>query len=76
MYECLIWGECYPKKEFRKPWDIANYVSQGKRRPRGEEMREEEYKIISESWKQEKKERKKIEEIVKRLEEIRRKYER
>ena len=72
MYECLNWGECYPKSEFSKPWDIANYVSQGKRRPRGEEMSSEEYKLISESWKQESKERKKIEEIVKRLEEIER----
>ena len=32
MYECLTWKECYPKTLFPKPWDIAIFISKGKRR--------------------------------------------
>ena len=74
MYECLSWGDCYPKILFKHPWEIANYISKGKRLERKEDMKEEEYRIIQESWKQEKKERRNISEIIKELEIIKDMY--
>ena len=70
MYECLSWRECYPKTLFPKPWDIANFVSKGKRVEKSENMTEEEYLIINNSWKQEAKERINIENIIKELEKL------
>ena len=70
MYECINWNECYPKKEFKHPWEIANYIVKGNRRPKGENMTTKEYQIIEDSWAQESKKRSKIEDIIKQLEEL------
>ena len=70
MYECITWKECYPKKLFPKPWDIAIFISKGKRREKGKHMTDEEYSMIKESWQQEEKERLPITKIRKRIEEI------
>ncbi|ELP84119.1 serine/threonine protein kinase ppk33, putative [Entamoeba invadens IP1] len=31
MFECLSWKEAYPKKDFKYPWKIAEFVMNGKR---------------------------------------------
>ncbi|KAL7721774.1 Protein serine/threonine kinase [Entamoeba marina] len=50
MYEVFNWGTPYPKEEFPFPWNIAEYISAGKRRPRPSTMPEWYYNIISSCW--------------------------
>ena len=70
MYEVMKWGQAYPKKLFRFAWDIADFVSAGKRLTleciENETMKE----IISNSWQQEPKERYTIDEILTKLESL------
>ena len=50
MYETLGWCECYPKKEFKFPWKIAEFVVNGNRRPQPDEIPENLYEIIKSCW--------------------------
>ena len=51
MYEILTWQDCYPKSEFKFAWDIADFVSSGKRRPKPDDMNDQIYELIEKSWK-------------------------
>ncbi|ELP92028.1 protein serine/threonine kinase, putative [Entamoeba invadens IP1] len=70
MYETLIWGEAYPKKEFKYAWAIADFITSGKRRERTEQIREEEYQILSKMWKQKQEERPTIDNVIQSLEDV------
>ena len=50
MFECFVWDECYPKKEFKFPWKIAEFVVSGSRIPRREPITEEQYELIQHCW--------------------------
>ncbi|ELP90688.1 tyrosine kinase, putative, partial [Entamoeba invadens IP1] len=50
FYETLIWGEAYPKKDFKFAWSVADFVSSGKRRAYQEGMNKEAYNIVSGMW--------------------------
>ena len=43
MYEVFGWQEAYPKKEFKFPWKIAEFISSGQRLSQLENMNEIEY---------------------------------
>ena len=70
MYECMKWGDCYPKEIFPHEWDIADFIIKGKRLQQPSDMRDDIYSLISECWKQEPKERLEITQIISKLQEI------
>ncbi|ELP84151.1 protein kinase, putative, partial [Entamoeba invadens IP1] len=52
MYEVFGWNYAYPKKTFKFPWKIAEFVTLGKRLERKENIPENLYQIIEKCWKQ------------------------
>ena len=46
MYEIFEWKEAYPKKDFKFPWNIAEFVVEGNRRPKPEIMSDSIFAII------------------------------
>ena len=69
MYEVMIWGEAYPKSEFKFEWNIASFVKEGNRLSLNCISNSTIKEIISHSWKQEPKERYTIDEIELKLKE-------
>ena len=67
MYEVMIWGNAYPKEDFKHEWDIANFITSGKRLPldpiRNSSLRD----LISKAWNKDKNERLLITDLVKAL---------
>ena len=70
IYECMKWGEVYPKDKFKYEWNIAEFVMSGKRLEQPKGMNDDIYSLISECWKQEPKERLEITQIISKLQEI------
>ena len=70
IYECMKWGEAYPKELFKHELDIANFICKGKRLQKSSDMRDDIYSLINECWKQEQKERLEITQIISKLQEI------
>ena len=70
MYEVFAWEEAYPKKEFKFPWKIAEFVVNGERRKQTQNMSDEEYQLIQNCWNQNAKERLQIEQIVECLDQM------
>ena len=68
MFEVLGWQECYPRRLFKFPWKIAEFVSGGKRREKIDELTDQQYDLITKCWCQEPRERLKINEILSTLE--------
>ena len=50
MYEIMIWEEIYPKTEFRFPWKIAEFVTEGNRLQKKKEMKQSHYDLVSICW--------------------------
>ena len=75
MYETIKWGKCYEGEDFQFAWDIADFVMSGKRVTKPKGMKKKEYEVIEGCWKQEASERTSIEEVIKRLEKIKKTYE-
>ena len=67
MYEVFAWKDAYPKSEFRFPWQIADYVSNGNR-PKPISISRQLMRIIEGSWKHQILERLTINDIVALLE--------
>ena len=67
IFECIEWGNAYPKVLFPHEWDIADFICKGKRLQKPSDMRDDIYSLISECWCQEPKERLVIEAIIERL---------
>ena len=57
MYEIMSWGICYPGKQFKFPWKIAEFVMSGQRMPKPDELSPDQFRIIEESWCHEPKDR-------------------
>ena len=76
MYETWIWNNPYPPTDerFKFSWNIANFITSGKRLEKPEDMDKTYYEIIEGSWKQEPKERLTITEIEKELNSLYNKY--
>ena len=70
MYEIIGWQEAYPVQNFKFPWQIAEFVSSGKRLGKTEEFTDEEWDLIQRCWAQDPKERPKMEEIASILKEM------
>ena len=67
IFECMKWGEAYPKETFKFPWKIAEFVTSGKRLDKPDNMKDDIYSIISKCWKQEPKERMIIDQVIESL---------
>ena len=57
MFEGFSLMPTYPNSNFPHPWDVANFVSAGKRLQKLSSMTEEQYLLIDQCWKQDPKER-------------------
>ena len=66
--EKVVYFPCPPKSQFKFPWKIAEFVSQGKRQGKIDELSDYEYELICDMWNQHPKERIGIDEVVDRLE--------
>ena len=69
MYEVFAWQEAYPNKEFRFPWKIAEFVMEGKRLQQLENISDDQFELVRNSWCQDSKERLSIDQIISILEE-------
>ncbi|ELP89571.1 protein serine/threonine kinase, putative [Entamoeba invadens IP1] len=66
IYSVMIWGDPYPKNEFPYPWNVATFVSDGRRQPKLN-LTNEEYKLVSDCWDENPITRLKIAEVISRL---------
>ncbi|ELP89366.1 tyrosine protein kinase TXK, putative [Entamoeba invadens IP1] len=64
LYEVFGWSEAYQNDIFKFPWKIAEFVIEGKRLERKEEVPERLYRVIETCWKQKPVERIEIGELV------------
>ncbi|KAL7711807.1 Protein serine/threonine kinase [Entamoeba marina] len=64
IYELLKWDEVYPLSEFKFPWSIAEFVTEGKRLAKLDIMNDSIYSLIDNCWKQDPKERCDISQII------------
>ena len=70
MYEVFLWEEAYPKSLFKFPWKIAEFITNGSRRPYQNNMTEKQHELICQCWSQEQRERLPIKEIITKLNEL------
>jgi serine/threonine protein kinase len=68
MYETFMWEQAYPKKQFKFPWKIAEFITNGDRLEIHENLEQEHFELIQKCWKQEPKERLIFDEIIPKLE--------
>ena len=69
ILEVMIWNEAYPKEIFKYAWNIADFVTSGKRPDSIELVTNKDMRRLIEcSWNQNPNERLKIEDIVSLLE--------
>ncbi|ELP88922.1 serine/threonine protein kinase HT1, putative [Entamoeba invadens IP1] len=52
MYECIGWCQAYTKHQFRFPWKIAEFVINGKRVKKKENIPQELFDVIQKCWAQ------------------------
>ena len=50
MYEIINWDDAFSKSEFRFPWQIAEFISFGKRPKQTSEISQSQYKLIQQCW--------------------------
>lgn len=67
MYEVMLWGNAYPKDKFKHEWDIANFITSGKRLSLDFIQNEKIRILIANSWNQNQKERLLITDLVNAL---------
>ncbi|ELP92416.1 serine/threonine protein kinase HT1, putative [Entamoeba invadens IP1] len=67
MYECFIWGESYPKTQFKYPWEVADFVSAGKRMKIKRSIPDELINLIENCWTQNPEERFSIDKVLDEL---------
>ncbi|KAL7714433.1 Protein serine/threonine kinase [Entamoeba marina] len=70
IYETMIWEKAYSEENFVYKWDIADFVTTGKRLPKPNTMNDTIYSLIDNCWSQIPTERYKIEDVIKELEEM------
>ena len=64
MYAIFSWCEAYPKSKFKYAWDISDFISDGKRLPKPDDINDDLFELIELSWKQKPEERIEIDEII------------
>ena len=47
IYECIKWGEAYPEEAFKFPWKIANFIINGNRLDKPNNMNVDVYELIT-----------------------------
>ncbi|ELP87958.1 protein serine/threonine kinase, putative [Entamoeba invadens IP1] len=67
MFECFKWGDSYPKSEFKFPWKIAEFVTNGNRLKKPLDMPEHLFNIVEDCWKEKIRERCTIDKTVEML---------
>ena len=67
MYEVMLWDNAYPKDKFKHEWDIANFITSGKRLSLDFIQNEKIRILIANSWNQNQKERLLITDLVNAL---------
>ena len=67
MYQTYVWRDVYPKSQFKFPWKIAEFITNGKRLEKTDEMTDKQYEIIQKSWAQEPIDRITISQIIELL---------
>ena len=50
LYECFVWGDAYPKQQFKFPWQISAFVQAGKRLERPDGMSADVYDVVQQCW--------------------------
>ena len=70
MYEVFSWNEIYPMKNFPHIWDIAVFISNGKRPVYVDCIKKKHYDLICDCWCHDPKQRLEINELINRLEEL------
>ncbi|ELP94573.1 protein serine/threonine kinase, putative [Entamoeba invadens IP1] len=50
MYECFGWCNAYSEKQFKFPWKIAEFVTNGKRLEKTNSMSNEQFDVIQKCW--------------------------
>ena len=66
----MIWGSAHLKETYKHEWDIANFICQGKRLDKPDDMRNDMYQLITKCWKQDPHEKLSIVSIVEKLTEL------
>ena len=64
MLETMIWNDAFPKSEFKFPWKIIEFITNGYRRPIPKDSFTNLFRIVEKSWTEEPKERLTIDDIV------------
>ncbi|EDR22739.1 protein serine/threonine kinase, putative [Entamoeba dispar SAW760] len=64
MYEVSIWRNPFPKEQFKYPWEIADFISEGKRPKKDEVIDDWLFDLIEHCWNQNPKERYNANQIV------------
>ncbi|ELP94289.1 protein serine/threonine kinase, putative [Entamoeba invadens IP1] len=67
MYECFTWADVFPKTQFKYPWDIVNYISNGKRLTKPDNVDTQLFVIITQAWQQSTTARSDIQSVSKEL---------
>ncbi|ELP92662.1 protein serine/threonine kinase, putative [Entamoeba invadens IP1] len=68
MLEVASWAPAFPANRFKHPWDVADFVTSGKRLPQPDNVSDGIFTVITNSWCPRSAERWKIEKIVEQLE--------
>ena len=70
LLEVMIWGEAFPKNQFRFAWTIAEFISSGKRPDTIKMMNEELQMVVKMCWDHEPTFRPEIQDVIHRLKTI------
>ncbi|ELP84347.1 protein serine/threonine kinase, putative, partial [Entamoeba invadens IP1] len=70
LYETVTWEEMYPKDVFKYPWDIAAFVTNGKRKEIKKDVPIEIGEVIEKTWNQNSSERISLEEVGTKLDQF------
>ena len=68
MYEICSWSEPFPVKQFKFPWQIAQFITIGERPSQHPAIRNGQFKIIEQCWCQDPRERLSSEYIIPMIE--------
>ena len=68
MYEVFSWNDAYPKSEFQFPWKIVDFVINGHRLQKTNEISDSLFRIIENCWCHNPRDRFKINDVVSMLE--------
>ncbi|ELP92314.1 protein serine/threonine kinase, putative [Entamoeba invadens IP1] len=64
MYEMFIWGDIFPKNEFKFAWIIADFVSSGKRKEKPIDMDQQLFELIQKTWASKPEDRPTIDKVI------------